>query len=101
MLEEIPTLHKLKRDYPHIFASWICQKCQSLKEETYEHVWYCSSGTNIMGDIIAESKRFFKNTLQSTVPSARPIILDGPEYNYWNLHENNERLKPTYLYRSH
>ena len=87
MLEEIPTITKLKKYFPHIFATWTCQRCHQLREETFNHVWCCPSNTDLMTSIISDSKQFLITTASAITPSLETAILNDPDQTIWTISE--------------
>lgn len=47
LMEELPTMEKLKIRHPDLYKTWNCCPCNEEKE-TYNHIWLCKNQKEMM-----------------------------------------------------
>src|SRR5215208_5099081 len=53
----------MKSTQSHIYdQTWKCCIC-SLEDETFNHIWICNKNTQIMSDIVSNTKQYLLNQL--------------------------------------
>ena len=85
LLEELPTLHKLVTQQPHIYdASWPCFRCD-LDIEDFNHVWTCSASYNDITNIIDQAKLLLLEELRVVIPTFQGRLLTSRLDTLWDL----------------
>jgi hypothetical protein len=62
LLEELPTIEFYKATKPDLYKdSWNCLYCNTT--ETFNHLWTCSTRLSQMNNIISDTKKLLRNTI--------------------------------------
>jgi len=90
LIEELPTIEHMKKRRPDLYNNWLCPNCES-QQETFSHVWLCSSVSHVMNQIITASKQDIVRLIIEKVTALHPgrvsslpsTILD--QHSVWSL----------------
>jgi ribonuclease HI len=101
LMEELPTIEKLKIRHPDLYKTWNCCLCNE-KKETYNHVWLCKNQKELMQKIIKETQEHFNKEINGTIIIKDNKINNEPNKknrwqveeieNLWILEENKNKI---------
>ncbi|CAB4384211.1 unnamed protein product [Rhizophagus irregularis] len=95
LMEELPTVEKMKYLALRIYNTWKCPFCEQY-DETFDHLWTCNNKINEIKEIINEIKQFIKNTSnmllinEEKIPTVTESAVDL--INCWDITFSNSKI---------